>query len=831
MLRLATDNPSAIGRFLWQSFEGTDTDPGKSLGTVQLVENLAHIEFHPDRAIQVGLTWETLNTGDLAELLPTVGVDVVSGTLDFAIRGDQISGVIQASGQVFSIMPDSPLMSSYTAQFTGDRQSADKLPWPDEVEIMPSSDIPSLSAEIPLPAAVFDITVQGTTETQAFVPLTGTRTILPSMDFSDPNPFSVTLLTDVLYLQQNGCLCWTTFDAVDNRQILESRVFVDEGQVRLVVEPSERFKTLSWKTIMPDGQIQPVQAEQGTLTFQLDGNELHGEVHATGFTLGNRNTLSTYDAQIIGQKQGSPLAEKLRRLFNVSSLTETWSTDDGTFDRLKLQITNQQVKEAYSARSGGFLSGIMDGDRAEFIWHGQQRSGTGWIRSQGTRGLLVGRWQEQNGSQSRFFVGTRQYALMLELRTLTNQDVDDLWAIGQELWQQGRGELAIPLLEKVLEFYQVQRLEYPNSDHSNSLITVGNVLNLLIHCELQCKRYYFLPNRLREALDIQRLLDPRASFKSQFQRNIDEVLNTFKQALDQIEEMRSHLQQEAYSLQNSTELITAYSLLFKDLEKLKMQLSGDYQNLTELKHHILTTQQESNLTWIPLIDWLVSQRSTLQVAISQILERQKQYFSREPDLINYLEILLQGLDFQKIQGASLDAIATLDTVEIRLNNRLASHSQLADGEKRLFQQQYGLILSLILLGNTLMGTLNSIVRLEESNFLTQGTQIMQQSIIGLSEHLESWRGSLVKEVDKIEMLAQGQIFFQELLPLLIQLNSFEVALMIVEKAKTRAFADLLAIQPEIQSGIRQVFSTEKVLLSLVKAPSIDFQEVLELLQV
>lgn len=131
VVRLATDSLSEIGRFLWQSFEGTDTDAGKSLGTAQLAENHAHIEFHPDRTIQVGLTWETQNTGDLAELLPTVGVDVVAGTLDFAIRGDQISGAIQALGQVFSIMPDSQPMSNYTAQFIGDRQATDELPWPD----------------------------------------------------------------------------------------------------------------------------------------------------------------------------------------------------------------------------------------------------------------------------------------------------------------------------------------------------------------------------------------------------------------------------------------------------------------------------------------------------------------------------------------------------------------------------------------------------------------------------------------------------------------------------------------------------------------------------
>ena len=830
VVRLATDRLSEIGRFLWQSFEGTDTDAGHSLGTVQLAENQVHIEFFPNRTIQAGLTWETQNTGDLAELLPAVGVDVATGTLEFTLRDDQISGTIQASGHIFSTLSDKKTMSNYVAQFTGSRQTVDELPWPDEEAIAPSSEIPPPNDEIPL-SAVFDITVQGTTETQAFAPLAGTLIILPCLHSADPNPFSVTLLTDMAHTQHNGCLWWTTFNDVGNRQTLESRVFVETGQVRLVVEPSETFKTLTWKTITAEGQLQSVQVEQGTLTFQVQGNTLQGEVHATGFTLDDRKTLSTYDAHITGNKQVSSLAAELRHQFNASSLTGTWTTDDNAFGRLELQVTSQQIKGTYSARSGGVLSGTIEGNRAEFTWQDRQSVGTGWVRSLGNRGRLVGGWREQNESQPHWFVGTRQSAVLLESRTLTNQDVDELRAIGQELRQQGRGELAIPLLEKVLEFYQRQRSGHPDQDHDNDLITAGNVLNLLLDCELQCQRYHALPIRLQEALAIQRLLDPRASFQRQFQHKADEIMNSVNQTLDQIQNMRSYLQEQAPEIQSTAELRTAYSLLSHHLEALHIQLNVDCQTLAALKHRVTTTQQESDLTWRPLIHWLVSQCNVLRVAIDQVLERQKQFFSHEPELLDDLQMFLQGLDFQNLQGASLEEIAALDAVETRLKNRLASHPQLTDAEKALFQQQYAVMLALTALSSPLEVMRNSLVRLEEANLLAQGMQIVQQSMLGLSEHLESWRGSLIQEVDKIEVLAQGQPFFQELLPLLIQFNAVEAALMTAEKAKTRAFADLLATQAEMQSGIRQVFSTEKVLLSLAKAPPMTFREVVELLQV
>jgi len=121
LVKLSTEILDSVnGRFLWQSFEGSLIDRGTANGAITLNNGQICIEFQPNnRELRVGLTWDTVNQWEMAEYLPTVGVDVNQGTLTFVIQGDRVSGSIRASGNVFN-KPEQ--VSTYEAEFTGQRQ-------------------------------------------------------------------------------------------------------------------------------------------------------------------------------------------------------------------------------------------------------------------------------------------------------------------------------------------------------------------------------------------------------------------------------------------------------------------------------------------------------------------------------------------------------------------------------------------------------------------------------------------------------------------------------------------------------------------------------------
>ncbi|NJN13627.1 MAG: hypothetical protein HC815_39335 [Richelia sp. RM1_1_1] len=80
----------------------------------------------------------------------------------------------------------------------------------------------------------------------------------------------------------------------------------------------------------------------------------------------------------------------------------------------------------------------------------------------------------------------------------------------------------------------------------------------------------------------------------------------------------------------------------------------------------------------------------------------------------------------------------------------------------------------------------------------------------LTDRLESWRTRLRKDIDKIEALDQGQPFFQKALKFLTSLGYEEEALVISEKSRARAFADLLTEPLSSKQGKRYSANTPTI---------------------
>jgi hypothetical protein len=848
-VRLHTENNNVNGRFLWQSFSGSSIEEGKANGAIAIKNGQVFIEFQPIaiRELRVGLTWDTINQGEMAEYFPTVGVDVNQGTLTFVIQGDRVSGSIDASGNVFDLLSTSGSASStYEAEFTGQRKVddlklAETLPF--TVEPQPENALAEAESsgenEIPI-NSVFNVSITGRTEAKSFNSLTAKLMLLSNSDPEDPNPFSVNLHTDVGLHITNGFIQWITFNDVGEDKQLESRVFVENSQIRLEVEPSHNVRNLIWYTLPKDmtSDVAPVRVhvERGNFTFSIKGNKISGEIHASGTIFEGKQELSTYDAQIEGQKQVSLVAEEIRTTLNSFGFAGCWETKNQAFGRIELQESGQKVSGTYTERGGGFIEGIVRGSRLDFTWKDEQAEGWGFLRAIFSRGILTGLWgYGTDKTDIHSLIGTRQYPALLTNQNLTADDAQEIKYLAQNFWQQGRGELAIQLLEKVLNFYKSERLKPQTQDTDKFLAIEVEVLNLLIRCEAQSNNFECLPERLLYVLEIQQLQDPRRLLKQYFNNQIDELMKIFNETLKRLQSLQSNLSQPQTAKQERIEVVEAFRLLTKQWEWLQNRLNDDCSELNNFKISVTNSQIASELvTWLNFGNFIAEKKEFFLSEQNKVTERERKVFKDQIEIIHDFNIWLQGCDYDNLKNLTINNIYKLDEIENKIKQSVTTNSELTNFEKQIFMNQLSLIMTLSLMTNSMeimrMGIRNYAAQIEERFRLTERINSHYHSLANLSTYMESWRKELVKDVDKIEALGKGQLFFQELVKILFELGSYKQALVVSEKAKTRAFADLLATRSDIQEGMRHIFSKEKVIFNIATAPSLTFEDILEIVQ-
>lgn len=833
------------GQFLWRSFSGSSIGEGTVNGAITLNNGQVCIEFQPIpiRELRVGLTWDTINQGEMAAYLPTVGVDVNHGTLTFVIQGDRVSGSIHASGTVFGLGSAS---STYEAEFTGQRQLdnlklAETLLLQSEPQTENSFALAKSFEEDEIPInSVFNVSIAGTTEAQSFGILTGTLMILRCSNPQDPNPFSVTLHTDIGLYNTNGFIVWTTYNDMGEHNQLESRVFIENGQIRLEVEPSQNFRTLMWKTLPKSttSDVTPVHVhvERGNFTFSIKGNKISGEIHASGTTFDDQRELSTYDAQIEGQRQVSHVAEEIYRVLNSSGFAGCWETKNQAFGQIELQEIGHKVSGTYTERGGGVIEGIVCGSRLDFTWKDQQTEGWGFFRAIFNQGTLTGLWgYSTDKTDIHSLTGTRQYPALLTNQKLTTDDAREIKYLAQTFWRQGRGKLAIPLLETVVNFYKSKRLQSQTQDTDNFPIAEAEVLNLLIHCEVQSNNFERLPERLLYALAIKQLQDPINLLKCDFNNQVDHLIKLFNGSLKQLQVLQSNFSETAEVDQKQIEVVEAFPFLIKKCESLQIKLNHDCNELTNFKISLTNNKIGYELiTSLNFNNFIVEKRKMFLLEKDSILERGREVFKGQVKLIHNLNIWLQGFDYENMKNATIAQICELDRIEDTINQLLLTNTELTRFEKKIFRNHVLLIVNLSTL-TSCMENLRILVSKNTTHFqerfqLTERINSHYDSLANLSTHMESWRKELVRDIDKIEALGKGQLFFQELVKILFQLGSYKQALVVSEKAKTRAFADLLATRSDIQERMQQISSKERVIFNIATAPSLTFKDILELVK-
>jgi len=161
---------------------------------------------------------------------------------------------------------------------------------------------PEIISGIEVPS-IFRIYIMGKTEAGYFGPISGILRIMTRYS-EDNNPFHIEI--DASPDGTIGCIILSSFTCIRAGQSQSNGEITTRGdEVHLVVKPRKISQVgLGWFTMihgelannMPIG----VQTRSGTLTFRIQGNEISGEIHATGIS--DFNQLSTYDAQITGQR-------------------------------------------------------------------------------------------------------------------------------------------------------------------------------------------------------------------------------------------------------------------------------------------------------------------------------------------------------------------------------------------------------------------------------------------------------------------------------------------------------------------------------------------------
>lgn len=372
------------------------------------------------------------------DLYPIIGTYQKNGDI-FEFQAEGRSSITDASTSVdgvIQINKDQVLLEATRASTAGVSRQIARI----SQTLSPASQVavqsPKRVEKIKFPSS-YKISLQGQTESSTFEQLSAILKILPPTS-NDPNPLLVSLSTELH--GNNGSISWSSFVSTNKgQQEPHSRISVDNNQVRLEVNPTEKLRLdVSWFTLIRGGLEQlvgslPIGAtvKQGMLTFSIQDNSISGSIKADGTSdFGNPSHYeATFTGQLIQedfsfsypeQLQTTEQAETSSTLFDGSWTAEPWGT-------IKLRQNEQHVSGTYSGRGGGSIEGVVEGTRLNFTWKDDHDSGWGFSRAIANGTTLVGMWEngtEKTDGNSLIANQIKQTAPRPKLSPTNNQQAD-----------------------------------------------------------------------------------------------------------------------------------------------------------------------------------------------------------------------------------------------------------------------------------------------------------------------------------------------------------------------------------------------------------------------
>ena len=209
---------------------------------------------------------------------------------------------------------------------------------------------------------------------------------------------------------------------------------------------------------------------------------------------------------------------------------------------------------------------------------------------------------------------------------------------------------------------------------------------------------------------------------------------------------------------------------------------------------------------------------------NQTEQPQQNLLSKNTDELRYLgyDLVLQGKCNQALQPLTeslrlyKQARQTTEAVNYITDGHLIDEANIITRLSHCYSQleDYDKLLQILRDAVEVRNLLNKIKYLRITS--RQEANRVQEN---LTFSVEKWRKRLNEDLQKIDALDKSQPFFQELTKSLIELESYEEALVVAEKSRARALADILAVrftkynaQSPTLSQIQKIAQTQKATL-------------------
>ena len=751
----------------------------------------------------------------------------------------------------------------------------------------------------------FRISLEGKTDKGVFGSLSGTLYINESA-LGSQSPVSVSLAINPDLYGTNGWISLNSEEA--GRETPNIQIQTNNGQVLLELSPSEVMRSSTY-TLGADETSsdlnRPVLIENGILTFAVEGNQISGEIKASGIVFPDAGKhlsdaeQTTYEAKLTGEIPTSTPVEKLKAAL-VSSFNGQWDTDNSSFGRIELQQNGQQVSGTYTGNGTGIIEGIARGNRLDFTWQDSQRGekGRGFFRAVAGGGKLVGIWWPENrASQTKgeSLIASWQLPSFINTENFSSFDLQELRYLGQELALQNRCEPAVILLDQVIASYIPEQQEKTqgfeiasvekDQDLEGNLTSALFSLNFLVNCHFQLGNYNQLLKSLDYGLEILPILGPDESASRLFRQRTAEINEALISNVDQsefIENVYKIWQQiasgtqgvigisveqngttkevvvddvegglpanlagikpqdvivkidgktsqgmneqqvleslrgkpgtpvtitvrrvnqelefqlirtkvEIGSRQRQVEFVEVLKLFAGSRNLLQEGSKNSLNSLSTLAERIAQGQEEPISALLSIPRNLESQIIQLNEETNVLIDRGREFFSQQEESLEEIEFIFS--QFRNISREAEIDFQDLDSREERLMQLIENNQDLSTLEKQFFRGYYADIIERQSFLFTLKSQKNLLEKIDAKKAFEENKKRSLEMTSGFTDRLETWRTRLVKDLDKIAALDQGQPFFQKAIKFAIELDEEEEALVTSEKSRARAFADLLS---------------------------------------
>lgn len=616
-----------------------------------------------------------------------------------------------------------------------------------------------------------------------------------------------------------------------------SRLRIEEKHFEVELSPGQSIQQdVRWFTspqeASPD-QCLEVQVTAAKLSFSVEDKNLVGTLIDSGEYYWNTlyNPRSSYEARLEGQLKASLAPELSDAAAEPFSFAGRWSADEMTFGEMQFQTTGERLTGEFSGQEEGTIQGVVDGRRADFTWMSKTRRGWGLIRGAGATRLLAGLWgSAEDKSDPRGMTAMAEEPATFSLPDVIVADRSRLRFLGYELLGAGKTEAAIAALDKALALCRDAETTGAYLDKKNCLVDELLILSHLVAAHFKLGDYQRWIDHLQRTLEIQRRLSPQANVEAIFDHSIARI----KEAVVEHSGFIRQFSKNLAALHNELDVTppaanpdVAATLPEEQKDRLdgkviylRAYLDSLLEMLNECESLMDVLKAKSDAWKITSVDALQSLellsedlRESLETGIWKIVSWVEETFKAHEDLLESAISLFRHFHPSPASAAQINYDAVVEA-EKKTYALLDSTAEMSRIEKAFFFEALRLVPSLSTLAFQALCAKEDIAGRQLTAAVAEQAESTRAALRHLSDSLETWRSRLVTDIDKIEILTSGQPFFQELISLLIELGNYDEALVVSEKARARALADLMAARGNSPVG------TDTTALDTDRIPSI-----------